>query len=81
MKSSEQAALWRETMAWDEEDEYPNMGGVTIILCKPETAWTIQGTDFETMTVTPSIDASGAGHWHGFIRSGEIVGGEVLTPT
>ena len=30
---------------------------------------------FETMTVTPSLDGSAAGNWHGFITNGEIVGG------
>ncbi len=49
---------------------------VTVILCKPEMAWTFQsGADFATMTVTPSLDASAAGHWHGHVTSGEIVGG------
>ena len=38
-------------------------------------AWTINGDDFATMTVTPSIDASPSGDWHGFITNGEIVGG------
>lgn len=35
-------------------------------------AWTISGKDFETMTVTPSIDASPSGDWHGHITNGEI---------
>ena len=39
---------------------------------KQDCTWTITG-DFQTMTVTPSIDASASGHWHGFIRNGEIV--------
>ncbi len=30
------------------------------------------GPIFETMTITPSIDASASGHWHGFITNGEI---------
>lgn len=46
------------------------------LLCRNHYAWTIQGgiatATFETMTVTPSIDASGAGLWHGFITNGEI---------
>lgn len=28
--------------------------------------------DFASMSVTPSIDASAAGHWHGHITKGEI---------
>ncbi len=27
--------------------------------------------DFATLTLTPSIDASKTGHWHGFITNGE----------
>lgn len=30
---------------------------------------------FETMTVTPSLDGSAGGLWHGFITNGVIVGG------
>jgi Family of unknown function (DUF6527) len=30
------------------------------------------GIDFARVTVTPSIDASASGHWHGFITNGEI---------
>jgi len=43
-----------------------------VVGCKPEMAWSISG-NFETMTVLPSLDASASGHWHGFIRNGEIV--------
>lgn len=34
--------------------------------------WQRTGDDFETMTLTPSIDASNSGHWHGFITGGQI---------
>lgn len=35
--------------------------------------WVLEASsDFETMTLTPSIDASASGHWHGFITNGEI---------
>jgi hypothetical protein len=34
--------------------------------------WTIDGDDFETLTLSPSVDASASGHWHGFIKSGLI---------
>jgi hypothetical protein len=47
--------------------------------CNPQAHWTIQGgidgASFETMTVTPSLDGSAGGLWHGFITNGEIVGG------
>jgi hypothetical protein len=35
----------------------------------------IDAADFGTITVTPSLDGSAAGNWHGFITNGEIVGG------
>lgn len=35
--------------------------------------WTLNGQDdFATLTLTPSIDASRTGHWHGFITNGEV---------
>lgn len=47
--------------------------------CNPECAWAVaDGIDaatFETMSVTPSLDGSPGGLWHGFITAGEIVGG------
>jgi hypothetical protein len=47
--------------------------------CNPELGWMIVGgidaATFETMTVTPSLDGSAGGLWHGFITNGEIVGG------
>jgi hypothetical protein len=39
----------------------------------PGHVWEIVGgTDFGDITLTPSIDASNSGHWHGFITAGEI---------
>ena len=34
--------------------------------------WNRTGETFETLTLTPSVDASSDGHWHGFIRNGAI---------
>lgn len=42
------------------------------VLMDPSCAWVWTTTDFATMSVTPSIDASKSGHWHGFITNGEI---------
>jgi hypothetical protein len=36
--------------------------------------WQRSGETFETLSISPSIDASGIGHWHGFITNGEISG-------
>lgn len=47
--------------------------------CRQDFAWTIAGgiesADFATITVTPSLDGSAGGLWHGNITHGEIVGG------
>jgi hypothetical protein len=44
--------------------------------CDKNCEWTIAGgiesATFETMTVTPSLDGSKGGLWHGFITNGEI---------
>lgn len=38
-----------------------------------ERIWNITGGDsFENLSLSPSIDASASGHWHGFITNGEI---------
>lgn len=35
--------------------------------------WDLQGQDdFATLTLSPSVDASKSGHWHGFLTNGEI---------
>jgi len=35
--------------------------------------WDLRGQDdFSTLTLSPSIDASKSGHWHGFVIGGEI---------
>ena len=39
-----------------------------------ERIWTVSGGDsFDNLSLTPSVDASASGHWHGFITNGEIV--------
>lgn len=35
--------------------------------------WQRSGESFETLTLSPSIDTSEHGHWHGFIRDGEVI--------
>lgn len=47
--------------------------GWPIVPTVPEMAWKFEGDDFATMTVTPSLDCSASGNWHGFITAGEIV--------
>ncbi len=38
----------------------------------PKPRWQRSGDTFELLTLTPSIDVSSSGHWHGFITNGEI---------
>jgi hypothetical protein len=47
-----------------------------VVPCK-RLAWGRAGAGLEDLSVTPSLDASPAGHWHGFITNGEIVGGAI----
>ena len=35
-------------------------------------AWKRIGTTFDTLSLEPSVDCSGCGHWHGFVTNGEI---------
>lgn len=48
----------------------------TVVPCNPNQGWSIAGgievATFEAMTVTPSIDGSASGHWHGFISNGRL---------
>jgi hypothetical protein len=53
-------------------EKNPQYVGSTVVSSKPDCAWKFEGNDFNTMTVTPSIDASSSGNWHGFITNGEI---------
>ena len=34
--------------------------------------WQRTGETFDSLTLSPSIDASATGHWHGFIANGEV---------
>ena len=43
-----------------------------IVPCRANFSWQMTGSDFGDMTIAPSIDASPAGHWHGWITAGQI---------
>lgn len=47
--------------------------------CNPNAKWQIAGgidaADFASISVTPSLDGSAGGLWHGFVTNGQIVGG------
>jgi len=54
-------------------DKHPDVDWPHYMLSHPEQHfWQRSGDEFASMTITPSIDASQHGHWHGFIRNGEI---------
>lgn len=57
--------LFREEI---DRDRLPN----TAHWCRPGEKWHREGETFETLTLSPSIDASSDGHWHGFVRNGAI---------
>ncbi len=38
-----------------------------------ERLWQRTGDTFETLSLSPSIDASARGHWHGCITDGEVM--------
>lgn len=46
----------------------PNTGEVTEVLW-----WTRTGDTFDALSLTPSIDLSKYGHWHGYITNGELL--------
>ena len=62
---------------WEQCDLFAaRFGYASVVPCKPEFAWVFaDGARFETIDVTPSLDASASGHWHGHITAGEIRGG------
>ncbi len=73
----EQWALFADVFGRDEDGAVT--GRPDVQGCTRGTNWTIVGgieaASFETLTVTPSLDGSAGGNWHGVITNGEIVGG------
>lgn len=51
----------------------PEFIGQSVVCTHEAMAWNISGNNFETMTVSPSLDFSASGNWHGFIQNGQIV--------
>lgn len=43
-----------------------------VVPCSAGLAWNRTGDTFDNLTLTPSLDASASGHWHGFITNGAI---------
>jgi hypothetical protein len=38
----------------------------------PGHLWHREEEDFEKISLSPSVDASASGHWHGFVTNGAI---------
>lgn len=53
------------------EDEGRASGG-NVVPSRQDFAWSRTGDDLATISVTPSVDASASGHWHGFITNGQV---------
>lgn len=50
------------------------MEAADVVTCET-LAWSATNVpNFEQLTITPSLDASKSGHWHGHITAGAIVG-------
>jgi len=90
MKWCEQCAVVRSTFGLGalHEDDEPDLSDVQ--LCKDDIAWKVhvppaqtnppnfldpELATFESLTITPSLDGSAGGNWHGSITNGAIVGG------
>lgn len=78
-KSPSGAGDWltckRVTMSFADQmkliyEDHPDLKGQSVVHTVPDMAWKFDGNDFETMTVTPSLDCSASGNWHGFITNG-----------
>ena len=53
-----------------EVDEDGDPKRADIVPCNPQAKWQISGDNFENVSITPSIDASASGHWHGYVTGG-----------
>lgn len=54
-------------------ESQPDLDLVEVVPCREGFAWTATGVpNVDRITITPSLDASAAGHWHGFVRDGAI---------
>ena len=44
-----------------------------VVPCNPDSVWNIAGSDFNSLTIMPSLNASDSGHAHFNISNGLIV--------
>lgn len=54
----------------------PSCDAENAVPANPKARWVStrdpQESTFETLTVSPSLDASASGHWHGWIKDGAV---------
>lgn len=55
------------------EREFGPSWNLKVVPANPDFAWTFSSRNFGDMSVTPSVDASSSGHWHGHITKGAII--------
>ena len=48
------------------------VGRGLMIWTNPPKTWAREGDTFATLSISPSIDVSAHGHWHGSITNGEV---------
>lgn len=51
---------------------YASHDASDVVACRRGFAWQHVGDDFASMSITPSLDASASGHWHGFVTNGDV---------
>jgi hypothetical protein len=49
----------------------PEPAGTTLCGDNEGRRWTRTGDTLDTLTLSPSVDCSKCGHWHGFVANGE----------
>lgn len=73
MPGQVQRELIAEVIEANRDHFGPDLGDHDVVACK-SIAWKRTSKLLETMSVTPSLDASRAGHWHGWIKNGNCEG-------
>jgi hypothetical protein len=65
-----------KNVAMSNEDQWnlfqTELGDRVVVPSKADMAWNFSTADFSTISITPSIDASPSGDWHGHVTAGEI---------
>ena len=77
--NSTNKTVWRQSVfavPTTSDEQFNLLGDAPVQHCNPGCGWKIEGelsnASFDTITVTPSIDGSQGGLWHGHITNGEI---------